>query len=74
MPGMELYFQQSRNGAARVTKSSTAIAVAFASENDVLASLDAAVSEFVDNLGSLLVLVVRLIISGRVAVGGFARS
>ncbi|MEX2425248.1 MAG: hypothetical protein WD401_00655 [Thermomicrobiaceae bacterium] len=43
-------------------------------EGIVLEALATAVADFADLLSALVLGVVRLIISGRVAVGGFARS
>ncbi len=44
-----------------------------AAEDNVLAALDAVISNVSILLSALVLLVVRLIISGFVAVGGFAR-
>ena len=44
-----------------------------AAEDNVLAALDAVISNVSILLSALVLLVVRLIISGIVAVGGFAR-
>jgi hypothetical protein len=43
-------------------------------EDSVLEAVDAAINDVSIFLSSLVLVVVRLIISGRVAVGGFARS
>jgi hypothetical protein len=56
--------------------SSTAIAISLnqSIEDEILDSISAAIDGLTIILSSLVLLVVRIIIGGRVAVGGFARS
>lgn len=58
----------------QVAIAAVAVNPALSFEDEFLAASHAVISNIAISLTSLVLLVVRLIISGRVAVGGFARN